>query len=286
MTLKIRIRKHERGLRFRYGDFKRLLEPGTYWLWSRLWSPKRDTVDVVSTLVTKLEHPMFEAVLNANDPALGAQLEVINLSDTQRALIWRDGRLFAIVGPGRHAFWKTPYKLDIEVFDVETLRFTHAKLETIVRHPESGQHFDVIEIDPHAEALVIVNGELNGRLTAGKYVFWKNARRVRVVPIDRREQTADVAGQEIMTSDKVTLRVNLLVTYQVSDAVKAVTTVSDYAQSLYREAQLVLRAAVGAKAIDALLTDKESIGSEVLKALADRAAEFGLTVRSVGLRDI
>ena len=61
---------------------------------------------------------------------------------------------------------------------------------------------------------------------------------------------------------------------------------ADYAQSLYREAQLVLRAAVGAKSIDALLADKESIGSEVLGALVNRAAEFGVTVRSVGLRDI
>src|SRR5687767_13791557 len=141
MTLKIRIRKHERGLRFRYGDYKQLLEPGTYWLLSRLWSAKRDTVDVVSTLATKLEHPMLEAILNPRnaDAKLSAQVEVINLSDTQRALIWRDGRLFAIVGPGRHAFWKTPYKLDIETFDVETLRFTHAKLETILLHCEASR---------------------------------------------------------------------------------------------------------------------------------------------------
>ena len=48
-----------------------------------------------------------------------------------------------------------------------------------------------------------------------------------------------------MTADKVTLRVNLLVTYQVADPVKAVTTTADYAQALYREAQLALRAAVG-----------------------------------------
>ena len=80
MTLKIRIRKHERGLRFRYGDYKQLLEPGTYWLLSRLWSAKRDTVDVVSTLATKLEHPMLEAILNPRnaDAKLSAQVEVIN----------------------------------------------------------------------------------------------------------------------------------------------------------------------------------------------------------------
>jgi len=80
--------------------------------------------------------------------------------------------------------------------------------------------------------------------------------------------------------------VNLLVTWQVLDALKAVSVVSDHAQALYRESQIVLRAAVGARTIDALLADKETVGAEVRNALASRAAEFGVAVRSVGLRDI
>lgn len=286
MIFKIRIRQHERGLLFRHGDFKRLLGPGTYRRWSRLWSRTRTTIDVVNTLNTKFEHPMLEAILNTGNAALLESLDVLNLADNQRAIIWRDGRLFAIIGPGRHAFWKLPYALNIEMFTIDALRFTHPKLEAILQHADARAHLEMIEVDPHVEALLLVNGQLKERLTAGKHVFWKNAGRVRIVPIDRREQTADVAGQEIMTSDKVTLRVNLLVTYQVADAVKAITTVSDYSQSLYREAQLVLRAAVGTRALDVLLADKESIGSEVLKVLATRANEFGVTVRSVGLKDI
>src|SRR5205823_12571304 len=56
--------------------------------------------------------------------------------------------------------------------------------------------------------------------------------------------------------------------------------------ALYREAQLALRAAVGAKQLDALLADKESVGAEVRDALTKRAAELGISVKSVGLRDI
>ena len=89
-----------------------------------------------------------------------------------------------------------------------------------------------------------------------------------------------------MTTDKVTLRVNLVVTYQVTDVELAVTAVSDYAQALYRQAQLVLREAVGARQLDKLLTDKDAVGRELRDALASRAKEFGVSVRSVGLRDI
>lgn len=64
-------------------------------------------------------------------------------------------------------------------------------------------------------------------------MFWANVGRVTWKTIDRREQVADVAGQEIMTKDKVTLRVNLVVAYQVIDSIKAVTVVSNHRQSLY-----------------------------------------------------
>jgi len=56
--------------------------------------------------------------------------------------------------------------------------------------------------------------------------------------------------------------------------------------SLYREAQLTLRAAVGTRTLDALLADKESVGGEVKNVLASRASEFGVVVKSVGLKDI
>ena len=74
--------------------------------------------------------------------------------------------------------------------------------------------------------------------------------------------------------------------YTVADPVRAVTATADYQQALYREAQLVLRAAVGGKTLDALLADKESVGGAVRTALADRAVELGVSVKSVGLRDI
>ncbi len=59
-----------------------------------------------------------------------------------------------------------------------------------------------------------------------------------------------------------------------------------FQQALYREARLVPRAAVGTRTLDALLGNKEAVGREVREALATRAAEFGLAVKSVGLRDI
>lgn len=284
MLTRVHIKKNERGLWFRDGDLHRVLAPGDHRVWTWPWRLGRDKVELFNTLDTQLRHPMLEALVK--EPALADLLRVVELNDHQRALVWRDDRLFTILGPGRHAFWREPAALRVETFDISQFHFNHERLDSILAHAESGRWLEGVVVDAAEEVLLFRDGKLLERLGPGRYVYWKGTGRVSGKTVDRREQVADVAGQEIMTSDKVTLRVNLLVTYQVADAVKALTAVSDHAQSLYREAQLVLRAAVGTRPLDALLADKESIGAEVRDALAKRVEEFGLAVRSVGLRDI
>ena len=286
MTLNLRthIRKHERGLWLRKGDFHRLLEPGTHWTPGRLLHPGRDRIEVIDTLAVRFEHRLLEVLLV--EPEVREALEVVELSGTERALVWKDGRLFDFVGPGLHAFWKAPGRLEIERHDVKSFRLEHPRLPLIVEHGAASRWLHGVQVDAGEDVLLFRDGILVERLPQGLHVFWKGTGEVKWKAVDRREQTADVAGQEIITQDKVTLRVNLLVTYSVVDPVKAVTSVADYQQALYREAQLVLRAAVGARALDALLQDKESVGAEVRDALARRAGDLGVAVRSIGLRDI
>ena len=101
-----------------------------------------------------------------------------------------------------------------------------------------------------------------------------------------REQALDVAGQEIMTADKVTLRMNALVTYRITDARKAVMVTDGAKQSLYREAQLALRAVVGTRDLDSFLTDKDAVAGEFEEQVRQRAGDLGLEVVSVGVRDV
>lgn len=284
MFLKVHIREHERGLLFKRGNFQRLLTPGTHWLWPRLLGRQRATVEIVDTLKTSFEHPLFAVLLQHAE--LRAALEVVDLKDNERALVWADGRLVWLLGRGRYAFWKTPYRVTVEVFDIDQFRFVHPRLDAVLALSSAAQHLDGVEVAAHERVLLFRNGELLTTLAPGRHVYWKQTGKVTWKSVDLREQLADVAGQEIMTHDKVTLRANLLVAYQVLDPVKAVTVVQDYPQALYRAAQLALRAAVGTRTLDALLADKESIGGEVRNALAPRAAAFGVAVREVGLRDI
>ncbi|UCG31556.1 MAG: slipin family protein [Phycisphaerales bacterium] len=284
MSIFTRIRQHERGLLFHYGDFVRLLGPGTYRLWGRLWNRQRDEIQVVDTLSTRFVHPLLDVLLTHGDVC--EALYVVDLRDDERALVWKDGRLGWILGAGRHAFWKEPYHLHVETFNVQDLRLEHPHLEAVLAHKDSSYHLKSMLVEPQQECLVFHNGRLVSTYRDGKHAFWSAAGDVEWQRVDTSEQLIDVSGQEIITSDKVSLRVNLLVTYQVADAVKAATVVDDYGQALYREAQLALRAVVGTRSLDVMLADKEAIGGEVRSALQQRADDFGVAVKSVGLRDI
>jgi regulator of protease activity HflC (stomatin/prohibitin superfamily) len=86
-----------------------------------------------------------------------------------------------------------------------------------------------------------------------------------------REATFDVAGQDIMTADKVTLRMNAVVAYRVIDARATVSVVDDVSLALYREAPLALRAVVRARELDTFLTDKDDVASQLDDTVRARA---------------
>jgi regulator of protease activity HflC (stomatin/prohibitin superfamily) len=145
---------------------------------------------------------------------------------------------------------------------------------------------EIITVPAGHSAVWFRDGSFVETLPAGRHTFWKNMAEVKVVPVDMREMILDVAGQEIMTADKVTLRLNALVTYRVTDARLSVSVVEDAKQALYRETQLVLRAQVGGRELDSFLADKDGVVQELEQGLRRRVSALGLEVITAGIRDI
>lgn len=278
---RVRIRGYEMGLHFRDGEFRGLLGEGTHWLFDP-WG--RTEVEVVSRRLPRLAHDKLDLIVAAG--VLKGLATVVDLKDVQRGLLWVDGRFAGVLPPGLYAYWNDPRAVRIEVVDVRNPRFEHDELKVIARAPTAGQLLDVCNVNRGCVGVLFLDGRYTDTLTPGLYAFWRNAADARVVEVDQREATLDVSGQEIMTADKVTLRLNMLVTYRVDDARKAVTSTDDAKQALYREAQLALRAVVGVRELDALLADKEVIARETAELLGPRSAELGLVVLSAGVRDV
>ena len=241
-------------------------------------------MEVVSRRAPFLAHDKLDLIVKSGE--LKGYAEVLDLKDDERALVWVDRRFAWIMGPGQCAYWTHPRDVRVEVVDARRARFEHEDLKVICRHPSARERLELGAVGRGCAGVLFLDGRYTNTLDAGPWAFWKGAADVRVVEVDLREMSLDVVGQEIMSADKVTLRLNAVATYRVVDPRQAVCTADDYKQALYREAQLVLRAVVGARELDALLADKESVANEAAALLAPRAQGLGLQVTALGIRDL
>src|SRR5712671_3512474 len=128
MLFRIHIKQSELGLLFRRGDFVRVLGPGT-WFLPGIWFG-RDRLEIVDTLATRFRHSLLDLLVR--QPELRERLEVVDLSEDERALVWRDGRLFDFVSAGLFAYWRQPHKLRVETYSAAELRFQHAQLDAVL----------------------------------------------------------------------------------------------------------------------------------------------------------
>lgn len=283
MLTKTQIRKNEVGLVFRRGDLSRVLAPGRHRVWQRPFG--RDELERIDVLVTHFQHPLLDVLIE--DDALRSELEVVEVADAQRALVWKDGRLFDIVGPGRHAYWKRPHAIAVEMIDVDARqRFEHAHLDAILRHQKGQLLFRTVRVEQHERVVLRVDGVPVETLRPGLHAFWRTAAQITTSEIDLREQSLDVSGQEIMTKDRVTLRVTLVANFRVTDVDRMLAASPDASQALYRSIQLALREAVAARELDDLLADRESVGAELRSAVTERAEAMGLALTDLGVRDV
>jgi regulator of protease activity HflC (stomatin/prohibitin superfamily) len=276
-----KIRSYEMGLYFRDGEFKGLLAPGKHWFVDPLLKVR---VEVVSQRAPWLTHEKLDMI--AKSDALKDRAVVLDLKDYERALVWIDGRFSHVLPAGLYAYWTGQKDVKVEVIDARKVRFEHPDLKVITRSAMADRVLDICTVARHAVGVLFIEGAYVETLPPGLYAFWRGQPDAVVVELDTRETMVDVSGQDIMTADKVTLRLNAVVTYRVVDARKAVTATDDVRQALYRETQLVLRAIVGARELDQFLTDKDAVATDIESAVRGRAAALGLEIASVGIRDV
>lgn len=275
------IRSYEIGLRFRNDEFTGLVAPGRYWRFDPLG---RVRVEVVSLRDPWLVHNQLDVIVKSGK--LADRAVVIDLKDHQRALVWIDGRFSHVLPPGLYAYWTAFRKVSVEVIDARPVRFVHDELTAIVRSPMVERLLEVVHIEAGHAGVLFIDGNFSETLSPGRYAFWRTMAQVKLPLIDLRETMLDIAAQEIMTADKVTLRLNAVVTYKVVDARGAVSVSEDVRQALYREAQLALRGVIGARELDQFLSDKDAVARELEEIVGPRVAGLGLALISVGIRDV
>jgi regulator of protease activity HflC (stomatin/prohibitin superfamily) len=193
----------------------------------------------------------------------------------------------------RRLYWKGFVDVSVEKIDIARDFAIDAELgRRLLSCTARGQrlpgneHILAVTVPQYHVAVLYVDGKVEKLLDAGLHAFWKFRREIRAEVVDLRLQVLEVAGQEILTRDKVSLRVNLTAGYRVSDVLAAYAKQAKPMDFLYKELQFGLRAAVGTRTLDELLENKGVIDEVVEAHIRRRVAGYGLEVESVGVKDI
>jgi len=104
--------------------------------------------------------------------------------------------------------------------------------------------------------------------------------------VDIRVKAVDVPDQNAITRDNVTVKVNAVIYYKVSDANKAIIEVEDFRYAISQYAQTTMRNIVGEVTLDELLSSRDKIAERIREIVDKETDAWGLKVQNVELKDV
>jgi regulator of protease activity HflC (stomatin/prohibitin superfamily) len=285
------VRKHERGILLRNGDFERFLAPAVY----RFFDPKRRlAVERFDLTKPAFEHRLADYLVRWQPEAVEDQFLRVETGAGQIAVIYRDGHPWTFVAPERRAlYWKGVVRVTAELIDVAANLVVPRRIAQACiteRQARRSSAFDaailVREVPEAHVGLLFVDGQLARELPPGVHAFWKIGRNLRVELVDLRVKALAVGEQELLTKDQESLRVQLNARYRFRDAQLTVRSVRDPVDFVYKEIQLGLRNAVAKRSLGALLEHKGSLDRDVFARVHDKLAALGIDLTEVGVNEL
>ncbi|CAM4299912.1 peptidase [Saccharibacillus endophyticus] len=286
---KVQVGDNERALLFEQGRYVRTLMPGSYRFFA--WNEGLRTLVFKKTTEPFDYRPTWAHATDAmdvrlfsHDADLIAQLNVTDVSDGEYVLHLENGRFRDVLMSGTYAYWNKPITHTFVRVDATTPEVgpevSRALLEKI-----GANYIQTVDVSSHEVGLLYFDNRLQRQLSPGRSFFWRGSEAVTVKKFDLRRQQLDMTGQEILTEDKVSLRLNFVCQYRITDPLRA-AEIKNFEEQVYVQLQLLLREYVGTLKLDDLLKMKQEIGDYVLGRLKPSGAEYGVEFLVAGLKDV
>ncbi len=283
MLERISVEEHQRVLLYKKGHFIDLLKPGHYHFLNISGELTYETFD---TNVLEFKSKYADVLIKKHSDAIERSFLLVDVADRQVAVISVDGKIYKALPPGtRQLFWKEMHELSVEYVDISKEYEVPPALTQALLRIQSEQVLFQIVPESHL-GLLFLDGKYIKRVEPGVYLYWRAARKIALDILDTRLQQIDVSGQEILTKDRVSLRLTLTCSYKISDPLPAKTQVSNYSDYLYKEVQFGIREAVSARTLDELLAEKEALNGVVFEYVKETFAAIGIEVKTIGVKDI
>lgn len=281
---RVLVKENERAIALYKGELLGIYGPGEHSLPNRGNSLETFKHDIGGAVFTS---PFEKALFDKLPDVAARHVTVFRTSRTEVAVVERDSQIHTVLGPDRKlSVWTDAGPWTSTVVDVsEGLTVDAALLRRLVLASKANLVTTSYVAEGHA-GLLFVDGVHVETLAPGAHGFWNTGRSVLVKLVDLKRQSLDVTGQEVLTKDRVTIRVNLAAEYRVADPVLAVASVKDFSESLYRALQFAFRKTLGALTLDQILEKKVTVDEEAAAKVRTDMAAIGVEVLDIALKDV
>lgn len=278
MIKNLNVNAYQIALGFKKGALVKIYEEGNYWI------SMFQNVSIFEK--NKPFNAPIELDLLLQNKDLAEKLNVYKILEGQIGLKFKNGLLKEVLKPGTYAYWKFELEENLDIMDLNSVAIAPNLPSSLYENPLMFSYIRKFVIENYQKGLLYINNDFVEELKSGVYYWWKNSIPIHVAVADMRIQNIDISGQELMTKDKIMIRINFNARFQVSDLEKAINRNKEYEKQFYSIMQLALREWVGGYTLDELLANKNEAEKYVKSKNLHILEEMGLQLIDCGLKDI
>ncbi|TCI03993.1 slipin family protein [Corallincola luteus] len=291
------VTENQRVFVFKDQKFNRVLEPGKH----KFWDIKNQLAFINFDINSLYFSEKNAERLYKNHSEIREHITHWKLNNSEVGLLYFNDLLRGVVAPGEHLYlWKDAGEARLERISIDENVEVDENVLSLINRAGANTATRLIRsertvpVKPIADlnvakdhiGLLYINGQLVKRLAPGLHGFWQFDRTVELKSFDCKTQMLEISGQEILSKDRVSLRINLSASITVQDAELAARSVDKVDEFVYKTLQLALREAVGTKSLDDILLDKLYVNETVKELVEEKLLGIGISLMSVGVKDI
>lgn len=273
--------EHECGYVLKNGVLEKIVFAGKYRLYQKLGYELKtvSAVGKVDTAGLPVERLMKE-------PKFRSKVLRVQIPDDCIGLHLVNGIYRQILMGGEALYWNIYETNEVRLINVSGTRITEEQVPRIYWHLLPAKLYKKIVIGDGETGLLYIDNQYVEQLGCGTYYYWTYAHEVNCRIYNLKLQQLEISGQEILSSDKVGIRLNILCSYRITDPLTLVQKMDAPGKLLYMKIQLLAREYVGQFRLDELLAQKEEIGKHLYEQMKALQAEYCVEILDVGIKDI
>ncbi|MCM1064570.1 MAG: slipin family protein [Eubacterium sp.] len=278
--MKYIIKDNQAGFVLKNGVFQKMITAGTYH-----FSKMAGYTVVTEEMLGELDYLDVPYQVLSKDPLFVKSTVHMEIPDGSVGFLYMNGKLTTFASRKEYVFWNVFDRYEIKIVSMaDTVIGAEVTKQMLALVP--GHLYTEVKVGEGETGLVYYDNVMQAQLSKGVYRFWNYHHAVTFYVLDMKQKEMDILGQEILTKDKIGIRMNVACMYKIRDAVEFISTISDLKAQLYPAVQLAIREIVGNYKLDEILEAKEQISKEIFEALKKREEMFCVNFLTAGIRDI